>query len=264
MNFSFVQITDHHLRRSEALLSYGYSTAYAFRAVMRHIAQHVASRADFIVTTGDLVDGGEDAEYQALGRMLDLETVADAPGPQRVSIEGLHRFPMYFLPGNHDPRLIFYRHLFPAAQPQPAVNVTFEHKGVRFICLDWGAQNKAVAQPEMLGFLAQALQTEMPAIILMHHHPVPVGARWLDAFIADDVEKFWDAVVGHNVLGVFFGHTHTTYEAQVAGIPAYGLRSTTFSFVLQDEPLRCLLPPHYRLVTIQDGRLSTRIYEVPL
>ncbi|MCC7352929.1 MAG: metallophosphoesterase [Anaerolineae bacterium] len=71
MAFSFVQITDHHLRESEALLTRGYSTAYAFRAVMRHIAQHAASRADFIVTTGDLVNFGTDAEVvrsRATGR----------------------------------------------------------------------------------------------------------------------------------------------------------------------------------------------------
>ena len=47
MNFSFVQITDHHLRESEALLAHGYSTAYALRAVLRHIAEHVDDRTSF-------------------------------------------------------------------------------------------------------------------------------------------------------------------------------------------------------------------------
>ena len=35
MPFSFVQITDHHLRETETALTSGYSTAYAFRSVMR-------------------------------------------------------------------------------------------------------------------------------------------------------------------------------------------------------------------------------------
>ena len=53
MSFSFVQITDHHLCDTETLLLQGYSPAYAFRTVMRHIAEHVASHIDFLVTTGD-------------------------------------------------------------------------------------------------------------------------------------------------------------------------------------------------------------------
>lgn len=202
-SFAFVQITDHHLRESESLLIYGYSTAWAFRKVMRHIAEHVAERVDFIVTTGDLVHSGSDAEYESVRRMLGLRGGADAPGPHRVSIEGLQEFPMYFLPGNHDSRPGFFRHLFPLTQPMRLMNVAFEHKGVRFICLDWGPQTKAVAYPEMLDFLSQALRTEMPAILLMHHHVAPIGCRWLDEFIADDVAAFWEIVAGHNILGIF-------------------------------------------------------------
>jgi 3',5'-cyclic-AMP phosphodiesterase len=262
--FSFIQITDHHLRESESLLTHGYSTVRAFQAVLRHIADHTAGRADFIVTTGDLVESGTDAEYQAVCGMLNLEVVSGAPGPHFISIEGLRSFPMYFLPGNHDPRAVFFRNLFPLTPPADLMNVAFEHQGVRFICLDWGPQGKAVVHRETLDFLADALPTDRPSVLLMHHHVVPVGSRWLDNLIADDVDRFWESVCGSSVIGIFCGHTHATYEAEVAGIPIFGLRSTTFQFALQDELLFCLRPPHYRLVTIRDGRLTTEIFEVPL
>jgi Icc protein len=148
------------------------------------------------------------------------------------------------------------------------MNVAFQHKGVQFICLDWGAQPKAVASPELFDFLSQALESELPSVILTHHHLVPIGSRWLDEFIADDIDQFWEIVtapgVSHKVLGMICGHVHMTYEEQVAGIPVLGLRSTAFPFAHTDEPLRTLQPPHYRLVTIQDGILTSRIYEVPL
>jgi hypothetical protein len=48
MTFSFVQITDHHLSTSEDALVRGFSPAYAFRAVLRHIAENVADTIDFI------------------------------------------------------------------------------------------------------------------------------------------------------------------------------------------------------------------------
>ena len=38
MSFSFIQITDHHLRETADLLTFGYSTDHAFRTVLSHIA----------------------------------------------------------------------------------------------------------------------------------------------------------------------------------------------------------------------------------
>jgi Icc protein len=138
------------------------------------------------------------------------------------------------------------------------------HKGVQFIFLDMGPEVKAKAHPETIAFLQLFLQKKMPAIVMLHHAVVPIGSAWLDAFIADDVDRFWQAVKGREVIGVFCGHTHVTYEKEVGGIPVFGVRSTALPFVLQDEPLTALLPPHYRLVTVKDGVLSTRIFEVEL
>ena len=265
MGFSFVHITDHHLCETEATLRQGFSPSYAFRAVMRHIAENVASRADFIITTGDLVEPDTDTAYETLRQMLNLHAGSEqAPGPRLVSIEGLRDFPMYFLPGNHDDRDKFFRHLFPQTTPRPLMNVAFPHKGIEFVCLDWGAQSKAIAHSETLGFLARALQRGLPSILIMHHHVEPIGSRWLDNFIADEVGRFWEIVAGQNVLGIFCGHVHITYEKLVEGIPVFGLRSTAFPMALQDEPMPLLQPPHYRFVTVQDGILTTRIFEVPL
>lgn len=265
MSFSFIQISDHHLRERDEMLTRGYNTAYAFRRVLQHIAQHHAARADFLVTTGDVVDEGTDAEYRAACARLQLEVHAsEPPGPHFVSGEGLARLPMYFLPGNHDPRDAYFRNMFPNAAPREWNNVAFVHQDIQFVCVDWGAANKAVAYPEMLQFLAQHLDQGAPTIILSHHPVVRVGAQWLDNFLADEIEKFWNVVRGKNVLGIFTGHLHQTYEKVVETIPVYGLRATTFQFALQDEKLFCLQPPHYRLVTVQENRITSEMFEVEL
>jgi Icc protein len=144
------------------------------------------------------------------------------------------------------------------------LNATFRHKGIQFICLDWGADNKAVAQSEMLDFLERALATHQPSIILMHHQVVPIGIGWLDRFIADEVNRFWDIVADKRVLGIVSGHVHTTYEQVINGIPVYGLRATAFAFAPEDEPVVRQLPPQYRLITVRDGLLTTAVFEVPL
>jgi len=265
MSFSFVQITDHHITPSESELLDGFSTRHALRTVLQHIAQNIGNHADFMISTGDLVEKASEAAYRAFLKMLNASnTSSEVPGPLFVSAEGFQEFPVYLLPGNHDDRDYFFKCLFPKSQPTPLMNLTFVHKGIQFICLDWGPHSKATAHPEMLNFLARSLESELPSIIVMHHQLIPIGSRWLDDFIADDVAQFWKIVAGQNILGIFCGHVHTTYERIVNGIPVFGLRSTSYSFVLQDEPLACLVPPHYRLVTVQDNVLTTKIFEVSL
>lgn len=265
MSFSFVQITDHHLTASDTEYVKGYSTRHAFRAVLRHIAENVGQYADFMISTGDLVDKPSEGSYRSFLEMVDVHSAAaEAPGPLFITAEGLQEFPIYLLPGNHDDRDHFFKCLFPKSAPGPWMNVTFHHNGVQFICLDWGPNAKAVAHPEMLSFLARALETDMPSVIVTHHHVTPIGSRWLDAFIADEVGRFWEILSGHPVLGILSGHVHIPYEKVINGIPVFGLRSTSYPFMLQDEPLACLLPPQYRLITVQNGMLTTRIFEVPL
>lgn len=266
--FSFIQVTDHHLGESEDTLVRGFSPAYALRRVLAHIAAHNASQAEFIFSTGDLVEPATEAAYRSLNRMLKLKVAALPPGPGHITLEGLVDYPVYFIPGNHDERENFLRGIFPEAPVTRLINTTFLYKGVQFICPDWGAHAKAVIYPTTLEFLASALQTDLPAIIVSHHHLAPVGVQWLDDFIADDVDRFWQIVSApgarEKILGVLCAHVHLTYELLVEGIPVYGLRSTAFPFARTDEPLLTLQPPHYRLVTVQENSLTTQVFEVSL
>ena len=262
MSLRFAQITDHHLCAGNQLL-WGYSTGWALRSVLRHLAEH-AGPLDFVVSTGDLVEHGADDEYQTFLDITGAQPAGVAPGPLLLNAEGLRDMPLYVLPGNHDRRPAFFRHLFPAAPAAELMNVAFERGGVRFVCLDWGPGGKAVASRETLDHLADSLRDDRPAVLLMHHHVVPVGSRWIDALIADDLTPFVKLIAGRSILAILSGHAHATYTGELAGVPVYGLRSTCFQFVLQDELLRCLLPPHYRIVTIDNRALTTEIVEVPL
>lgn len=264
MAFSFIQITDHHIMATEAMLSRGYSPSHALRCVLRHIATNHAD-VEFIVSTGDLVDRGVAAEYATFRAMLGLRETSPAPGPQRGSGEGLRDMPCYFLPGNHDPRPAYFRAMFPAETTTDAMNVAFVHQGIQFICVDWGGANKAVTTPAMLDHLAQSLATGLPSIVLSHHNVTPVGVPRLDALAADDVASFAAVLAKGNVLAVLAGHTHATYETVIAGVPVHGLRSTHFSFGQSGEEwVYVLRAPHYRVLTVADGALTSEIVEVPL
>jgi 3',5'-cyclic AMP phosphodiesterase CpdA len=267
-DFSFIQITDHHLLESEEALREGFCPGYAMRMVMRHISEHVANKVDFIISTGDLVEPDTDATYQGALKLLGIHSSAALPGPQRINIEGLQDFPMYFLPGNHDLRDMFTRYLFPESKAPTLYNFTFEHKGVQFVFMDWGQETKAFFFPETREFLAKALQSDLPSVIVCHQHVKRIGSRWLDNFLADNLDEFWDVVadpgVKEKVLAILCGHVHITYEDEYEGIPILGLRSTAYPFAKTDDPVVILAAPHYRFVRIKDGILTSRIYKVPL
>jgi len=268
MDFAFIHLSDHHILETETSLLRGFSPGYAFQAVLRHIARNQAGQFDFLVTTGDLVNAPTPDAYRTFERLTGLHNHSGKPAhfaePLAASIQGLGELPLYCLPGNHDDRDNFYRHLYPQTANTSLANAAFVHKGVQFIFLDMGPEVKAKAHPETIDFLDRSLRVKMPAIVMLHHAVAPLGSAWLDAFIADDVDQFWQTVKGRGVIGVFCGHTHITYEREVAGVPVFGVRSTAIPFVLQDEPLTALLPPHYRLVTVRDGVLASQIFEVEL
>jgi len=267
-DFSFVQITDHHLLESEEALRDGFCPGYAFRMVMRHISETVADKADFIISTGDLVEPDTDATYRGAMKLLGINSSAALPGPQHINIEGMQNYPMYFLPGNHDDRAMMTRHLFSESQPVSLYNFTFVHKDVQFVIMDWGPETKAHLFPETREFLAKALGSDLPSVIICHQHVKKIGIRWLDNFIADDIGEFWNIVtkpgVKEQVLAILCGHLHITYEEMYKGIPILGLRSTAFQFAKTNEPVEMLASPHYRFVRIQDGILTSRVYKVEI
>jgi 3',5'-cyclic AMP phosphodiesterase CpdA len=267
-DFSFIQITDHHLLESEEELREGFSPGHALRMVMRHIAEHVADKADFIISTGDLVEPPTEKAYQCAIDLLGIEPSASLPGPLKVNVEGLNGYPLYFLPGNHDNRELLTRCLFPNSGPLDLYNFTYVHKGIQFIFMDWGSESKAFLFPETGEFLALALQSDLPSVIVCHQHVKPIGSRWLDSFIADNVDEFWDIVtqpgVKEKVLGILCGHVHITYEDEYRGIQILGLRSTAYPFAKTEEILVILAPPHYRFITIKDNVLTSRVYKVLL
>lgn len=262
MSLRFVQITDHHLAAGDLL--WGYSTGHALRTVLRHIAAN-AGPLDFLVSTGDLVEHGTEQEYRAFLELIGAAPGGIYPGPLRAHGQGLGGLPFYAIPGNHDVRPALASALFPQSPPAERLQGWFERGGVRFVCVDWGGENKATPAPGLAGYLDQALDGT-PAVLLMHHHVATMGHPRLDTLIADEVGDFAAQIAGRGVLAILSGHTHATFERSLAGVPVFGLRSTCFQFAPGENNslLRCLQPPHYRIVTIADGALSTEVVEVML
>jgi Icc protein len=265
MSLRFLQVTDHHLGTDAAAVNRGYATAWALERVLDAIAAAGSHDADFLLCSGDLVNVGSDAEYAFARRCYGIEPAGAAPGPLTLARAGLAGLPAYFVPGNHDPRDVFVRNLFPDTAPAAHLDLSWQVGDVEFVFLDMGTSGRmGVLRDASLELLDTVLARGRPTVVVLHHHPVEVGIPWLDEAVPEGIDRLWERLQSSQVLGVLFGHTHASVEREVHGVPILGLRSTCFQFAALPEPTFVMQPLHYRLITVGPGTLTSQLYEVPL
>ncbi|MEX2534582.1 MAG: metallophosphoesterase [Trueperaceae bacterium] len=265
MAVRFLVISDHHLGRTYHSVNRGYAPAWALERVLDAIAAHRCHDADFLLSTGDLVDEGVDEEYAFAHHLFGVRSNGMAPGPLPLQRRGLEGLPLYLVPGNHDPRDTWLRSLFPGTPPAPRLDLEWQAAGQDFIYLDLGTSGRAGALLDSsLERLDRALERGSRPVLVLHHHPIEVGIPWIDRALPAGVDRLWSRVAGGRIRALLFGHAHVSLDATVYGIPVLATRSTCFQFAVSQEPEFVIKPLHYRVVTVDGEAVHTQLYEVPL
>lgn len=266
MSLRFIHVSDHHLGEAAATINRGYATAWALERLLAAVDAADGHGAEFLLSTGDLVDVGTPEAYRFACSVLGVTPGGAPPGPLETRRRGRARAPTYLIPGNHDPRDVWCRCLFRSGCPDGAhLDLVWGVGATTFVHLDLGTSGRAGSLREAsLALLDDALALGRPTVLVLHHHPVPVGVPWLDRALPDGVERLWARARGSPLVGVLFGHAHASVDRRVAGVRVLGVRSTCFQFAASEEPSFVIQPLHYRLVSIDDGVLDSELYEVPL
>jgi Icc protein len=239
-----VQFTDMHLYGDPDGRLRGVPTLPSFRAAFAHAAQRFPAR-DAILLTGDLVQ--------------------DDPGGYR-HVHGLlggSDVPVLCLAGNHD---------VPAAMSQALAQPPFQVGGSRefdrwcVVLLDSWVANSAggslgSVQLQALDILLQG-RPHQHVLICLHHQPIAMQSRWLDAVGLIDMAELGAVIERHaNVRGVLWGHVHQALDTFVGGIRFMSTPSTCMQFVpLLDEFAVDPRPPAYRVLELGiDGSIATEV-----
>ena len=259
-----VIVTDHHLGDGPCYVNRGYAPAWALDRVLDAISAAGGHGADALLSTGDLVDRGHDAEYAFARSLLGIRAEGAAPGPLISSRPGFEDMPIYLVPGNHDPRTTWLANLFPATPPSDAVDLRFEIGDQAFVHLDLGTDGRAgVLRERSLDALDAATAGGRATVLVLHHHPVPVGVPWLDRALPAGIDRVWERL-DRGIVAVLFGHAHATVDATVRGVPVLGTRATCFQFAATETPEFVMQPLHYRTLTVEGAQVTTERFEVPL
>lgn len=246
MTTRLVQFTDLHWYTDPAGEYRGMNTRASFTRVL------AAARAerwppDALLMSGDLVDDGSAEGYRALA-----ETLAPLG------------MPALCIPGNHDAPSALN-----ALTGHTHMRVGGQHRiGAWQVCLlNTFIPDDACGRiaPAQLATLDKALARDprRPALVVLHHPPVPVGSRWLDGVALLEPARLFETLDRHaNVRAVVFGHVHQQHEGERRGVRILGTPSTCVQFTTHSDEFAIdpTLAPGWRWFELgDDGSIVTGV-----
>ena len=225
----------------------------------------LSPRPAFVVVGGDLVSpdipsdttedhrDATDAEYEASYAILE-------------SILGRLEVPFHVLMGNHDRRGPFRRVMLSKPAPETERHrYVVDVDGYRLCALDSlvPGQKPGRLGEDQLDWLRDRLReaADRHAVIVVHHHAVPVGLERLDVQMLLDADALWEVIrEAGNVRGVLCGHVHLQHEEVRDGIPVVTTPSTYFQgSKLFKEKRHLPGPPALRLVRCRGGAMTSEL-----
>ncbi|AIW14989.1 3',5'-cyclic-AMP phosphodiesterase [Vibrio tubiashii] len=249
-SIKLLQITDTHLFEpvDGSLLSV--NTLDSFNAVVAAIVEENQS-FDAVISTGDISQDHTAESYQRFERGI---------APLKNTC--------FWLPGNHDFKPSMSS-VLPSTQIKQVEHVLLgEHW--QMVLLD----SQVVGVPhgrlsdQQLALLEDKLSQypERNTLVLLHHHPILVGSRWLDQHTLKDAHHFWEVVEKHsNVKAVLCGHVHQDMNVLHQGVRVMATPSTCVQFKpnSDDFALDTLSPGWRELELHSDGQLTTQVKRLP-
>jgi 3',5'-cyclic AMP phosphodiesterase CpdA len=169
-------------------------------------------RPDVVLLTGDLADAGDGACYDDLADLV--ARAAATSGASTV-----------FVPGNHDDRAAFRRHLLGEGPSASPINQVHWRGGLRILSLDSTVPGHGHGELDArtLGFLRSELAEPAPhgSVVALHHPPIPSPVEPMTRMGLRNPAALRDALAGSDVRIVLCGHNHHEALGMIGSIPVW-------------------------------------------
>lgn len=241
-----IQITDCHLGEEHGRELLAMDPDESLADVLSLLNQQRPSN-DLMIVTGDLANDPVLSAYQRLHDILSS------------SID----YPFSWMPGNHDDSKVM-------AHLGEAVNVKIHDLGPWLIVmLDSHLEGciYGYLQPEELQFLEETLSRypDKHTMVCMHHQPVPIGSEWMDRYIVQNAQDFWQVIDRFaQVKAVVWGHVHQQFDEQYGDIALLATPSTCIQFTPGKKEFEVEdIMPGYRWFELHaDGTFKTAVERI--
>ncbi|MEW5540177.1 phosphodiesterase [Streptomyces cyaneofuscatus] len=202
MTLSVAHLSDPHITTGPS----AQAPAAGLRAALHHVLA-LDPPPECVVITGDLTERGEPEEYAAVGEAL-----------------GAFPRPLHLVTGNHDAPEALVGAFGGTRFLGGGTTTTYEveHPALTVAVLDSKVSGSPGGRlgPAQLSWLDRVLSRRpgVPAVVCLHHPPVPVGIPFLDAMGLADGPALAEVVAAHpRVVRVLAGHVHRPVTAAFAG-----------------------------------------------
>jgi Icc protein len=233
-----------------------------------------ACRPEGILFTGDLADTGDPVAYRLLRQRIDGLTAAI--GAAAV-----------FLPGNHDDRTAFRRHLLATsidgglpdegprdgtprddASPGDPIDQIHFFGDLRVISMDTTipGDDAGALSSAQLNWLREELATPAPCgtVLALHHPPISSPIDSMTRLALRAPERLRAAIEGTDVCLVVAGHNHHASTAVLAGVPVWVSPALSYrSDTLMSAEYVPLVGSAFTRIDVVDGRPLVTVVPVP-
>lgn len=223
----------------------GIVTFDTFQAVIKS-AMADEHPPDVIVATGDLVQDETRTGYELFKSVL---TPLDTP--------------VLCIPGNHDAPDIMNSVL---NDVNFQVNGSYQANGWSLIMLNSfarGGDAGHLDRTELDRLSATLLEYgAMNTLVCLHHHPVPMGSRWLDGVALSNPQDLLDIIdTKPHVRGILWGHVHQASDRQRNHIRLMSTPSTCSQFLPNSDDFALdTRPPGFRWLDLYpDGTIDSEV-----
>jgi 3',5'-cyclic-AMP phosphodiesterase len=238
-----LQFTDPHLYGSASGRLRGVETDASLHSVLDEAYARVPDYAALLVT-GDLVQD-------------------DKSGYLRFrSIFGNLTKPVLCIPGNHDEPEAMRRELAGAPFQICGAHEIGEWHFIMLDSYDPGHVGGRLTQAELSRLDHALKRSPKHAMVCLHHHPIPMGSRWLDGVGLANPEDFWRIIERHaHVRAVVWGHVHQVYDGMRGNVRLFATPSTGAQFLPESDRYAVdSRPPAYRRFELHaDGRIESDV-----
>src|SRR6185437_12101349 len=209
--------SDPHLFASPHGSLRGVETLASLQRVLDHAARRLDD-VDALICCGDIAND-EPAAYPHFEQLLE-------------------RFgkPVYCIPGNHDDAAALR-----AALPRQRFQVggQVDVGDWRIVLLDSSVSGQAcgsISRQELQALERALADTQRHALVCLHHHPVSMSSRWLDAIGIDNSSELLRIIDAHpNVRALAWGHVHQYFDGQRRGVRLLATPYTGAQFLPRSE-----------------------------
>ncbi|WP_188152445.1 3',5'-cyclic-AMP phosphodiesterase [Teredinibacter waterburyi] len=244
--FRLLQITDCHLGSQPGEKLLGLDTDQSLYDVLQLLQANEAP--DMILATGDISNDGGVASYERFIHIIERY---------------FPNTPLAWLPGNHDE---------PMNMDQVArlpIEAHCVRGGWNMIFLDSRIpmEEGGDLPPNELERLDKQLAAypRLPAMVFLHHQPVPVGSAWLDGYVVRNHEDFFSVIDRHpNVKAICWGHVHQYHNSQRNGVELLATPSTCIQFLPHSDKFAVdtAMPGYRRFELHANGHFATQVSRV--